>query len=203
MELQIQDLVESIKRDGISEAEKKAAVIIADAKTKADALVREGTDESARLIGEARKEVAVMQQSGRSAIEQAGRDVLLSLDKAIRHQFDALLEGIVTETLTGEQLISLIEWTVQSSLTESADGIVEMGPEDFRKLVGVLKERLVKEMKAGLEIRPSEKVQVGFRIMEKNGKSFFDFSSTEIARLLAPRLNPAIQEILMASVVEK
>lgn len=203
MELQIQDLVESIKRDGISEAEKQAAVIIADARTKADALVREGAEESARLIEEARKEVAVMQQSGRSAIEQAGRDVLLAMDKAIRHQFDALLERIVAETLTDGQLVSLIEWTVQSGFSGSADSIVEIGPEDFKKLAVVIKERLVEEMKAGLEIRPCEKVQVGFRIMERDGKSFFDFSPMEIARLLAPRLNPAIQEILFASAVEK
>ena len=91
MELQIQDLVESIKRDGISEAEKRAAEIIADAKTKADEIVRTGAKDAAKLIEDARKEVAVMQQSGRAAVEQASRDVLLSLKKAIQAQFDILL----------------------------------------------------------------------------------------------------------------
>ena len=56
MELQIQDLVESIKRDGISEAEKQASEILADARTKADEIVREGSKDAAKLIEDARKE---------------------------------------------------------------------------------------------------------------------------------------------------
>ena len=51
MELQIQDLVDSIKRDGIAEAEKRAAEIVSDAQEKASELVRNANKEAQRLIG--------------------------------------------------------------------------------------------------------------------------------------------------------
>ena len=47
MELQIQDLVSSIKKDGIDSANKEAAVILADAKKQADALLTETYSEQA------------------------------------------------------------------------------------------------------------------------------------------------------------
>ena len=42
MELQIQDLVSSIKKDGIDSANQEAAAILADARKQADAIVAEG-----------------------------------------------------------------------------------------------------------------------------------------------------------------
>ncbi len=199
MELQIQDLVESIKRDGILEAEKRAAEIIADAKTKADEIVRTGAKDAAKLIEDARKEVAVMQQSGRAAVEQASRDVLLSLKKAIQAQFDILLEKELEKTFSGEQLVSLIVQVVQSGLTDPATSSVELNKEQVKALATVLKTKLAQEMKSGLEIRPVEGVRTGFKLSQKDGKSFYDFSTGEIATLMAPFLNPLVQEIVFGS----
>jgi V/A-type H+/Na+-transporting ATPase subunit E len=199
MELQIQDLVESIKRDGISEAAKLAAEIIADAKAKADEIVRSGTKDAAKIIEDARKEVAVMQQSGRAAVEQASRDVLLSLKKSIQTQLDSLLEKEVSTMMNGNDLTALIVGIVRSGLVDAAQSAVETSQENLNILAMTLKTRLATEIKAGLVIRPVESVKTGFRISEKDGKSFFAFSDEEIASLMTPFLNPVIQEIVFDS----
>ncbi|MDD2297590.1 MAG: V-type ATP synthase subunit E, partial [Sphaerochaetaceae bacterium] len=65
------------------------------------------------------------------------------------------------------------------------------------KLGDTLRNELAKEIRSGLEIRPVESVAVGFRVQAKDGSSYYDFSEEEIARMLAPFLNSAIQDILL------
>jgi V/A-type H+-transporting ATPase subunit E len=199
MELQIQDLVESIKRDGISEASKRAAEMIAEAKAKADEIVRSGTKDAARIVEDARKEVAVMQQSGRAAVEQASRDVLLSLKKSIQAQLDSLLEKEVSNMMSGDTLAALIVGIVKSGMVDVSQSAVDLNQENLKKLAATLKIRLADEIASGLVIRPVESVRTGFRISEKDGKSFYAFSDEEVASLMTPFLNPMIQEIVFDS----
>ena len=49
MELQIQDLVSSIKKDGIDSANQQAAAILADARKQADAIVAEAKSQADKL----------------------------------------------------------------------------------------------------------------------------------------------------------
>lgn len=63
MELQIQDLVSSIKKDGIDSANKEAAVILADAKKQADALLAEARKEADKLRQDARDDAEVFKSS--------------------------------------------------------------------------------------------------------------------------------------------
>jgi V/A-type H+-transporting ATPase subunit E len=196
MELQIQDLVESIKRDGIAEADKRAAQIISEAKEKADEMVRNGAKEAERLVEEARKEVAVMRQSGKAAVEQAGRDVILSLKKNIYAHFDRLLESTVKKSLSGKDLVTLITSVVKSGLAEVDQSRVEVPQKLSTDLVQSLRGDLADELKKGLEIRPVPSVDVGFKIAAKDGSSYYDFSSEEITGMLAPFLNSTVREIL-------
>ena len=59
MELHIQDLVDSIKRDGVQEAQRQAAQIISEATMKAEQIVRDGEREAAKIVEQGRKEATV------------------------------------------------------------------------------------------------------------------------------------------------
>ncbi len=199
MELQIQDLVDSIKRDGIAEAEKKAAEIVSDAQDKASELVRNANKEAERLIEEARKEVAVMKQSGQAAVEQAGRDVILSLKKSIYAHFERLLEANVSKTLTGKELVDMIVSVVKSDLVVPGESAVELSDTQLQKLGDSLRTELAQELKKGLEIRAVPSVDVGFKITAKDGSSYYDFSAEEITRMLSPFLNITVRKILSSA----
>ena len=199
MELQIQDLVNSIKRDGIEEAEKKAAEIIGEAQEKADDLVRNAKREAQRIVDEAKKEVAVMKQSGTAAVQQAGRDVMLSLKKQINDQFTRILEQQVSSTFSGKDLVTLIVSVVSSGLVTPEDTVVEINEKQKKQLAESLQHELAKELKAGLEIKVVPSVDIGFRLTAKDGSSYYDFSTDEVVRLLAPFLNTAVRDMLTAS----
>jgi V/A-type H+-transporting ATPase subunit E len=49
-----------------------------------------------------------------------------------------------------------------------------------------LKSALAKEIKGGLEIRPSKNVKAGFRLAAKDGSGYFDCTDEEIAEMLMP-----------------
>lgn len=199
MELQIQDLVNSIKKNGIAEADKKAAQIIAEAQAKADDLIANANKEAKRIAEHTQKEVAIATQSGKAAIEQASRDVTLSLKKSLTAQFERLLENAVTKTLTSKEIVNLIVQVVKLNLLKTDETIVALKEDEKTKLIDSLKVDLADELKKGLEIKVVATSDVGFKLVSKKDGSYFDFSSEEVTRLLKPFLNDALNEIIFAN----
>lgn len=199
MELHIQDLVDSIKRDGIAETEKQSAALLSDARARADEIIASAKKEAEQLLDEARKDVAVLQQSGKAAVEQAGRDVLLSLKKALNGQFERLLRYEISSILEGDTLVDLVVGIVKNSDVQMSESFISINAKQFDSLASVLQKRLATELKAGLEIRPVEQVKAGFKISGKDGSWYYDFSADEIALMMSTFLNPAVVRILSDS----
>lgn len=59
MELQIQDLVSSIKQDGIDSANREAAAIVAQAKAQADSIISQAKADADKLRQDANAEIEV------------------------------------------------------------------------------------------------------------------------------------------------
>lgn len=196
MELHIQDLVDSIKRDGVQEAQRQAAQIISEATMKAEQIVRDGEREAAKIVEQGRKEASLLRHSGEAAVQQAGRDVLLSLESAIKKQFDRLLSKQIQSALSQDALVTLIIQIVKSNIVTPETSSVELKKADFDALAESLKKQLVQEMKDGLIIRPVEDVSFGFRLSEKDGSGYFDFSADELVAMMKPFLNASVQNMI-------
>ncbi len=199
MELQIQDLVASIKRDGIEEAEKKAAEIISEANRKAADIVASAKKEAGKLVEEAKKDIDVRDQSARASLQQAARDVQLSLKKALQEQLDRLLEQEIAQAFDSKALVDLIAKVISCGVADPAASVVELNEKTCKALASDIKVKLAGAIKAGLEICPVPGVAAGFRIADKDGSGFYDFSAEETAALMAPFLSPAIQQIVFTS----
>ncbi len=198
MAQQIQDLVASIRKDGIEAAQKDAAKIIADAKIQADNIIAQARKDAKVLVEEAQKEMDVRDQSARASLQQASRDVQLSLKKAILAQLNNLLVDKTEKAFTGKDLVSLISSVVTTVNADDAKSSIQLGEKDFKALATSLQAELSTHIKAGLEIKPVENISYGFRIADKDGSGFYDFSAEETALLMAPFLSSAIAEIVFA-----
>lgn len=203
MELQIQDLVASIKRDGIEEAEKKASEIISEANRKAEDIIAAAKKEAGKLVEEAKKDISVRDQSARASLQQAARDVQLSLKKSLQEQMDRLLVAKISHSFDSNALVELIVNVIASNVADPSKTVVELNQKAFKSLATDLKAALAVEIKAGLEIKPVPGVDSGFRIADKDGSGFYDFSAEETAAMMAPFLSPAIQEIVFAPVEQR
>ena len=175
MEIQIQDLVQSIRKDGIEEAQKQADAIIAAAKEQAAQIVAASEDQARKNIETAEREI----ESSKALIKQAERDAVLSVKK----ELEAMLSKITAEKVSGglsdESLAKLILAALNGE--NPADYAVEVNAAKSG-----LKAALAAEMKKGLEIRPVKGNVL--RLVAKDGSGFFDLSDTEIASLLKPFL---------------
>ena len=179
MELQIQDLVSSIKKDGIDSANQEAAAILSDARKQAAAIVADAKAEADKLRGDAKAEIEVFKNSAQLDAQQAKRDAVLAFRQEIQKEYEKLLAADVGKALDQQALVKLIQAAVQGE--DVAAYTVEVG-----QVTDGIRQELAQELKAGLELRPSRKVGAGFRLAAKDGSGYFDCSEQEIAEMLMP-----------------
>ncbi len=179
LELQIQDLVSSIKKDGIDSANREAAAILADAKKQADAIVADAKAAAEKLTADAKAEIDVFRTSAQLSAEQAKRDAVLAFRGEVQAEFEKLLAADVRGALDEKALGALIQAAVRGE--DASAYAAEVGA-----VTEGLKQQLAAELKAGLTLRPSKKVKAGFRLAAKDGSGYFDCTDDEIAEMLMP-----------------
>ena len=197
MDVQVKELIEKIKNDGVKNAEESAAVIISDAEKKAAALVEKAEKDAAEIKSQAQNEAARMEQAGKEALKQAGRDLLLGVRKDVEELFDKILQAGTAETLKGDSLKECVVSIMKSWNSEEVKDLTVLVPEkQLKELEGNLKQELKAEIDKGLEIKPFNDIEAGFRISSKDGRAFYDFSDEELMAMLSKYLNPALMAIL-------
>ena len=179
MELQIQDLVSSIRKEGIEAANAEAESIIAEAKKKAESIVAGAKSEAQQYKDTAEKEISILRESAAVSAEQAKRDAVLAFKTEIQGEFEKILAADIGKELSGEALGKLIRAAVAGeNVADYAAEVSEVGD--------ALKKELAEEIKKGLEIRPTKDVQHGFRLAAKDGSGYFDCSEDGIMEMLMP-----------------
>jgi len=76
-------------------------------------------------------------------------------------------------------------------------GIDVLLPEgELNKLKSWFSSKLGAELKGGVELKSDRNLSAGFRIGEKDGSAYYDFSAESVAELLSSYLNPRLAAIL-------
>lgn len=201
MDVQLKELIEKIKDEGVKSAEEKAAQIIHGAEQKAGDILAGAHKEASGIIANARAESARLDHSGREALKQAGRDLILSLKSRLEELFKTVIETGVKESLPGQVLEEAIIKLITSwSAKKVADLQVLLSPQDLEKVEKTLRSKLASELKKGLEIRPIPEIAAGFRVSMKDGSAYYNFSDQGIAEILTEYLNPRLSELILEAI---
>ena len=179
MEMQINDLVSAIRKDGVEAATAEAEKIIAEAKEKAAAIVREAEAKAAATLKKAENDVEILKDSAKTTAEHAKRDAMLFFEKSVQTEFEHLLEADIEKTVKGETLARLI--TAALSDENPSDYTAEVA-----EVTEGLKGELANAIKSGLEIKANPNVRMGFKLAAKDGSGYFDCSDEELTKMLAP-----------------
>ena len=193
MEIQIQELIDSIKKDGLEQAKKDAVAYLENAKAEADRIVADANDEAAKLIEKAKKEIALEEKSSKATLEQAARDAVLSFKKGVEQELDKIMNEEVSASVDGALLERLIDEVVSSDLV-GKDAVIEV--KDVKAVSEAFVKKLSDKVKKGLTIKSSNQVSGGFRVIEKDGSGYIDLTEREIAALLKPYLNESLKELI-------
>ena len=198
MEIQLQELIDKIKKDGIESASEEAAGIKREAEAEAARIVGAAQKEAADILSRTHADAERSVKAGVAALEQASRNLILSFKGEIQSLLDKLVTKAAAsaykEDTLKEILPGLIKaWTAKSG-SESLDLLLSEG--DLNKLKSWAQGALAAELKKGTELKSDRHLASGFRIANKDGSAYYDFSAESVAELLSSYLNPHLAEIL-------
>ena len=196
MDVQLNELIEKIKTDGISAAKGEAEKILQDAGRRKEEIIKEAEKEAAAMKSAARDEAKRMEASGKAALEQAARDIILKVRQSIQQVSDAILAKKSAEALSGEGLVKVIVSALEKWDGREGELSLLLSEADAAKLGKELTSQLAAKFGEGVEIKPFSGINAGFRIGTKEGGSYFDFSSKEIALMLSQLVNPQLAAIV-------
>ena len=197
MEIQLQELLDRIKREGVEAARLEAQKILDDAAARRTAILGEAEREAASIVEKAKAEAARAEEAGKAALAQASRDVLLSFRLELQALLDALVAADVRSSYGSAVLAQAIPQVLKSLASGGAEDLaVILPPAEIKALESDFTARLQKELKKGVELRSSPELAAGFRVSEKGGAAYYDFSAEAVAELFSRHLNSRLGAIL-------
>lgn len=198
MDVQLQELIDKIKKDGVVTAEAEAAKIVEASEKKAESIIADAQKKAAEIIKNAKAETERMEKASEEAIVQAGRNMLLSFRDSLVGELDGLIKTETEKAESKDVLTKLIPETVKAwaKNTDASELSVLLSEKDLNTLEKSLTSELKAEISKGLEIKPDKTLSAGFRIGVKNGAAYYDYSAESLAEMFAAYLNPKVAALL-------
>ena len=203
MELQVQELLERIKSEGVDAAQAEAGRIISGARDQAAALVADAEKSAAELEAGAAARVEAMEKASKLALAQASRDTILALRARVQEFMRAAILSSTAEALDAGYIAKLLPELLASLAKDSGSDLTVFLPaKTLEALDGALAGRLAKEIGAGVQFKPYDGIDAGFRVAVDASGARYDFSAESVADILASRVNARLAECVQASLAE-
>jgi len=200
MEIQVQELIDKIKRDGVDTATEQAGRIRADAEAEARRIVEAAQREAADIINRGKQDSERSEKAGIAALEQASRNLILVFRDEVQSLLNRIVGRHVSAQYNDDVLKNVLPDLLKKWAEKGSDNLALVLPEgELSRLEGFLNEKLADEFKKGVELKSDRKLTSGFRISNKEGSVSYDFSAEAVASLLCAYLNPKLAEIIKNS----
>ncbi len=198
MEIQLQELIDQIKKDGVEVAETEAESILNAAKEEAEKIIADAQAQADKILLNAKNENERMVRSSEDAIRQAGRNLLISFRESVARELKAIIGENVTAVYSSEMLAKLIVNVVEcwASKPSAEDIAVILNSQDLRSLEETLLAGLKGRMLKGVTLKANDNFDGGFRIAVNNGSAYYDYSADEVVDMLSNYLSPKVTELL-------
>jgi V/A-type H+-transporting ATPase subunit E len=204
MEIQLQELIDKIKKDGIESASEEASRITAQAESEAKRIVEAAQKEASDIVARGKADAERSEKAGVAALEQASRNLVL----AFKGEIEALLARIVAtkaEASYGDDALKAIipelvkNWAAKGAAAGADSVDLILSEESLGKLRSYFNDQLAAELSRGVDLKSDRNLGAGFRIANKDGSAYYDFSAESVADLLSAYLNPRLSDILKAA----
>jgi len=203
MELQVQELLDRIKAEGVDEARAEAERIIADAEEKALAIASDAEKNASELETGAKARIEAMEKASRLALVQASRDTILALRGKVQDFMRAAILATSSDVMDAAFIAGLLPELLKSIAKETEGDLSILLPaETLKSLDSALANRLSRELGRGVQFKPFDGIDAGFRIAVEASSVQYDFSAESVAEILASRVNARLAECVKASLTE-
>ena len=194
----LQSLLDRIQKDGVDKAETRAAEIIAAAESKAQTIIGEAQAEAKRLVAQADRDSASFAERGRKSIEQAGRDVVLTVENSVTAAFEKLVAAKVKDSLTIDVLKQMLGRIVEAYCAKGKSDHIEVlvNPSDEAALKDFMLSAFAESVRKGLTIKGDSAVVSGLKISIVDEDVYHDFSADAVTEALCHLLRPQLAAIM-------
>lgn len=190
MDSRVQEIIEKIKKEAVDEAKAEAARLLADAETSKQQILAAAEKEARLIVEQARLDAKRTEEAGNAALQQAAHTLI----RAFRGEIEKLLaETVRSETQTAYDdatLKRVLPLVLEAWAEKNSNDLTVLLPESELESIRIwAKAHLNKKLIAGVELKPVKGYKAGFRILEKDGTAYYDFSAEAVAEMLAAYLN--------------
>ncbi|MDR1760520.1 MAG: ATPase [Fibrobacter sp.] len=192
----LQYLIDRIQQVAVDKADDQAAAIIANAKDKAAAIIKDAEAEAKAKLEKADQDALVYTERSNRTLEQASRDLLITLGKSFEKMILSILslqtEENLTEDVMKQMLLNL------SALYAKADSDVSVAfsEADTQKMTSFITGEFKAKLQSGVELKSDTGVHYGFRVKLDDGKVSHEFTSEAIAEALSALLRPQLAKVV-------
>lgn len=197
MEIQVQELLERIRNEGVESAKQRADELLQKAQVEASEIVASAARKAEDAESEAKRRIEALEAASRESLLQASRDALIALKQSVQKFLETCVGADVNlafdEKLAAQVIPEILRLLAQS---QSGDLDVLLSRELTARLDAALAARLSKEIGAGVTFKPYPAIDAGFRVSWKGSAAQFDFSEESLAQVLSARVNAVLGEYL-------
>ncbi|MDZ7706789.1 MAG: hypothetical protein U5J97_02635 [Trueperaceae bacterium] len=200
----LQALIDHLQRDAVEEGQRRAHAIVAEAQATADAKLRAAEAEAARIVRDAERDAEVFTERSTVALEQAGRDLLITVRQAIDELLSGLIDASLDEALRPELLAEMLVKMADAYTSHGGRErrmAVLLNEDDLGALTRLYVQRYRERMAQGVELRLDADVRKGFRVQMVDEHVTHDLTIDAIAEELGRYLRPRLAEMLPRAAV--
>ncbi len=195
MEIQLSELIEQIKKDGVEVAENESSAIVNSAKEKAEKIIADAEKKAEEIIAKATAENDRIVKAGEDAIRQAGRNLLITFRESVNKELDAIVGEKVSDVYSSSELSSIIAEVVKAT-AKGDDIAVLLNLADLEKFEKDIMAALKAQMLTGVTLKPDDNFIGGFRIEVNGGTAYYDYSANAVTEMLSTYLNPKVTALM-------
>ena len=193
---EIQYLIDQIQKEGVEKAELEAEKIINDAKSEAEKIINDAKSEAEKNKSEAIDEAKSLKNKSITAIEQAARDLLITLGQSCEKVVLSTLDASIKKELNHEFLTILIKKIIENQ-NESLSVI--LNESDAKNLIGLVSD-IAKENSNEIDLSVDSNILSGFKIQFKENQVFLDYTNESLTSSLSEFLRPELAKIVSEAI---
>ena len=198
MEIQLQALIDQIKKDGVDAAVTEAEAVLNAAKAEAEKIVSDAKAEAEKYLINAKNENEKMVKSSEDAIRQAGRNLLISFRESVTRELKAIVGETVNAVYSPDSLAQIVINVVESWANKPDVENIEviLNSNDVEVLEKTAFSSLKARISEGVTLKANDNFDGGFRVAVNNGGAYYDYSTEAVVDMMSNYLSPKVVKLL-------
>ena len=186
---ELKHLIEQIQKEGVEKANTQADTIISQAKEKAAKIVAEAETKAEQTLAKAKTESEAFAERSAKTLEQAARDLLITVGQGCEKVVEGVLGTSVDTTLSGDLLQNMILGVINQS---QGNAIALTVKESDKAALTAFCVEQAKKSGQEIELVSDSEILSGFKIAFKDKNVYLDYTGEALAEALSAFLRPEL-----------